>query len=113
MKLFISSVLVLMIITFGVMIGMRNGNVVEVNFLIAKMSLSLSIVMAICFGLGFLFTWIICGFLYFRLYIANKFLKRKIDKSSKQILKKEESINQLKHSQQLDADFMLSNKKTE
>lgn len=112
MKLFVIILVLILIIALGIAIGTQNDAIVEVNYLIAKSEVSLSIILAVSFGLGFLLAWCLCGLLYLKLLLSRGFLKRKVNKLSKEISKNEQDINKLSRKAQQNADFLISEKQT-
>ncbi|SET12170.1 LapA family protein [Thorsellia anophelis] len=110
MKSIIVIIIFLLIIALGIAIGSQNNSVVEVNYLIAKSELSLSLVLAISFGLGFFIAWCFCGLLYFKVLFSRRLLKRKVNKLVKEVDKKDKDIQKLSRKSQLDADFLLTKK---
>lgn len=113
MKLIFMSIVLVLIIALGIAVGANNDAIVEVNYLIAKSSLPLSIVIAISFGAGFIITWLFCAILYLKLFLSRGLLKRKVKKMSSTLEKNETTILKLTRQNKLDADFLLSDKKND
>lgn len=68
--LFILVILVLAIVVIAMTLGTNNDQVVTFNYLIAQGQYSVSTLLAVLFGIGFVLGWIVCGLFYLRLRLS-------------------------------------------
>ncbi len=82
MKGLLLTVFVIAVLLLAIVVGARNSDIVNINYLIAQVELRVSTFMVICLVLGFLMgiTTIILKYLALRLRYSN--LKRKLQKIS-------------------------------
>ncbi|MET4876638.1 LapA family protein [Morganella morganii] len=70
MKYFLIFILVLVVFIISVTLGANNDQVVTFNYLIAQGQYSVSTLLAVLFGIGFVLGWIVCGLFYLRLRLS-------------------------------------------
>ncbi|WP_447824853.1 LapA family protein [Aeromonas salmonicida] len=66
-------------------IGSQNGQLVQFNYLIAQGEFSLSMLLGLFFGGGFLLGWLVFGLLFLRLKIQNRTLNRTMRRQSREL----------------------------
>ena len=83
MKLVISILLIILIFAISITIGSANNQLVIFNYLIAKIEVRLSILLAILFGSGFLVGWLLTGIYFLKSQFQYSSTKRKLNKLQK------------------------------
>ncbi|OTQ71248.1 DUF1049 domain-containing protein [Gilliamella apicola] len=83
MKLVISILLIILIFAISITIGSANNQLVIFNYLIAKIEVRLSVLLAILFGSGFLVGWLLTGIYFLKSKFQYSSTKRKLNKLQK------------------------------
>ncbi len=80
---------ILFVLTFlvALAIGAQNQEVVNFNYLIAQGEFKQSILLGIVFGAGFIFGWVICGFLYLKSRMTATMLRKQVNRQSQEMKK--------------------------
>ncbi|SFC47886.1 LapA family protein [Pragia fontium] len=78
MKYLLIGLVVIVILVISVTLGAHNEQVVTFNFLIAKGDYALSTLLAVLFGSGFIFGWLLSGLFYIRLRLRLGRAERQI-----------------------------------
>ncbi len=85
MKYIISIIVLLIILVLALTVGANNEQIVEINYLFAQNEMRLSTLVALLFGLGFLFGWLATGYFYIKLRLKNMGLNRQVKKLQKEL----------------------------
>lgn len=85
-KYLVILLLVLAIFIVSVTLGAQNGTQVHFNYLIAQGEFSISTLLAVLFGAGFLIGWIICGLFWLRVRVSLMRAERKVKKLEQQLI---------------------------
>ena len=80
MKLFLTIILAILLFCCAVILGLKNQQLVDVNYLIVESEIPLATLMAIVFTLGLMVATLISSFFYFKLRIRNRLLRREVEK---------------------------------
>jgi putative membrane protein len=78
--------LVLAIFIVSVTLGAQNGTQVHFNYLIAQDDFSISTLLAVLFGAGFIIGWLICGLFWLRVRVSLMRAERKIKRLEQQLI---------------------------
>lgn len=81
-KYIFALIMLLIFVVIGVALGANNSQMVDFNYIIAQSHISLSTLVAIIFGLGFLFGWFISAFFYIKLKIQHMTLARQVKRQT-------------------------------
>lgn len=84
MRILISGLIAIVVLAVATVFATHNEQLVMVNYLIAKGEFKLSLVIGFSLVTGFLLSWIVSAFFYYRLKMRFTLLKRKSDKLEKQ-----------------------------
>lgn len=82
MKGIILFIIVIVLLLTAIVVGARNNEIVTINYLIAQIDLRISVLMAICIGLGIFvgISTMLTKYLALKLRFAH--MKRRLDKLS-------------------------------
>ncbi|MBK4715837.1 MULTISPECIES: LapA family protein [Tenebrionibacter/Tenebrionicola group] len=86
MKYILILLLVLAIFIVSVTLGAQNGTQVHFNYLIAQDDFSISTLLAVLFGAGFIIGWLICGLFWLRVRVSLMRAERKIKRLEQQLI---------------------------
>ncbi len=78
---------ILFLLTFlvALAVGAQNQEVVNFNYLVAQGEFSLSLLLGIVFGAGFIIGWLICGLLYLKVSMSARLLKKQVIKQRQEL----------------------------
>ena len=76
MKRFIYFIIVIAIFIIAAILGLKNQELVSINYLIAQSEIRLSTLLAILFVMGFIFASVIGLWISIKLKVKNGYLKR-------------------------------------
>ena len=76
MKRFITLVITILFFILAVVLGLKNQQLINLNYLIAQNDIRLSTLLAIIFLIGFLVSTLVNVFFYFKLKIKNRQLRK-------------------------------------
>lgn len=76
-KYILAFILVVMIVLVAITFGVNNNQLITFNYMIAKSEMRISTLVAVIFGSGILFGWLISMIFYFKLKIKYLALARK------------------------------------
>ncbi|MGO2304565.1 MAG: LapA family protein [Providencia sp.] len=85
MKYFLILLLAVAFFIISITLGSSNDQVITFNYLIAKGDFSLSSLLALLFGVGFVLGWLICAVFYLRTVVSLKNARRKIKRLESQL----------------------------
>lgn len=85
-KYLVILLLVLAVFIVSVTLGAQNGTQVHFNYLLAQGNFSISTLLAVLFGAGFLIGWIICGLFWLRVRVSLMRAERRIKKLEQQLI---------------------------
>ena len=91
MKRFITLVIKILFFILAVVLGLKNQQIINLNYLIAQNEIRLSTLLAIIFSIGFIASALVNFFFYFKLKIKNRQL-RKLNKKQRQELNELRSL---------------------
>ncbi|OCG71478.1 hypothetical protein A9G43_05230 [Gilliamella sp. Occ3-1] len=83
MKFVISILFIIIIFAISIAMSSANNQIVTFNYLIAKTEIHLSGLIAILFGSGFIFGWILTGIFFLKSKLQHSSTKRKLNKLQK------------------------------
>lgn len=95
MKRFITLVFVILLFIIAIVIGLKNQQAVNINYLVAQSEMRLSTLLAINFLLGFLASTGFAIFFYLRLGMKNRQLRKEIKKQNKDLSKLRNAAEQI------------------
>jgi uncharacterized protein HI_1222 len=84
-KYILGIVIFIAIVLVAITIGANNDQVITFNYIVAESQLQLSTLVAILFGLGLIFGWLITAFFYLKLKLKNMALARQVKRQTLQI----------------------------
>ncbi len=84
-KALISLLILAIIFAIALVIGLKNGDPVTVNYLIAESEVRLSVLMAIVFGIAFVLGTGLSSLLYFKLKISHRRLTKRVSRQGKEL----------------------------
>ncbi|HBL02144.1 TPA: DUF1049 domain-containing protein [Aeromonas salmonicida] len=85
MKRILALIPLVLVFILTLAIGSQNGQLVQFNYLIAQGEFSLSMLLGLFFGGGFLLGWLVFGLLFLRLKIQNRTLNRTMRRQSREL----------------------------
>lgn len=85
MKYFIIVILFIIILAIAITLGSDNNQLVTFNYLLAKMEVRLSTLIAIVFGAGFLVAWLLSFVAIFKLKLKLTMAQRKLKSLEKSV----------------------------
>ncbi|WP_108651418.1 LapA family protein [Dongshaea marina] len=85
MKAIISFIVVILIFAVALAFGVRNEQIVQLNYLIAQDEYHLSALLGMVFGIGLVVGWLSLGVWLMRLKIANRRLNRQLKRQGKEL----------------------------
>lgn len=85
MKRFITLVFIILLFVIAIIIGLKNQQVVNINYLLAQSEIRLSTLLAINFLLGFIASGCFATFFYLRLGLKNRGLRKLNNKQRKEL----------------------------
>lgn len=85
MKYILGLLLLLIVVIISVTLGANNQQAVEFNYLLAKGTYQLPVLLALFFGSGLIIGWLISGAFYLRLRWRLSRSERRLKKSQKQV----------------------------
>lgn len=81
----IRAVFIILCFVFALAMGSQNQEIVNFNYLFAQGEFTLSWLLGILFGLGFILGWFICGMLYLKERMHTAMLKKQLHKQRQEI----------------------------
>lgn len=84
MKYILGLLLLLAVVIISVTLGANNQQMVEFNYLLAKGTYQLPVLLALFFGCGLIIGWLLSGIFYLRLRWRLASSERKLKKTQKQ-----------------------------
>ena len=85
MKRILALIPLVLVFILTLAIGSQNGQLVQFNYLIAQGEFSLSMLLGLFFGGGFLLGWLVFGLLFLRLKMQNRTLNRTMRRQSREL----------------------------
>lgn len=85
MKRFLTLVLILLLFVIAIVIGLKNQQAVNINYLLAQSEIRLSTLLAINFMFGFIVSVFFGTFFYLRLTMKNRHLRKLNKKQRKEL----------------------------
>lgn len=85
MKRFLTLIVTLLLFVIAVVLGLKNQQVINVNYLIAQSDMRLATLLAIIFMLGFTVAVVLAALFYLKLKIRNGLLHSKNKKLHKEV----------------------------
>ena len=85
MKRFLTLVLIILLFSITIVLGLKNQQVVNINYLIAQSDVRLSTLLAINFMLGFIVSGCFALLFYLRLLMRNRVLRKANKKQRKEL----------------------------
>ncbi|WP_354624006.1 lipopolysaccharide assembly protein LapA domain-containing protein [Psychromonas sp. MME2] len=85
MKRFLTLLVAVLFFIIAVVLGLKNQDMVNVNYIVAQSDMHLSTLLAITFTVGFAIAAISMGWLYLQLKVKNRLLRRANNKQRKEL----------------------------
>jgi len=85
MKRFLTLVLIILLFVIAIVIGLKNQQLVNINYLVAQSEIRLSTLLAINFMLGFIVSGFFGTIFYLRLTMKNRRMKKLNKKQRKEL----------------------------
>lgn len=85
MKRFLTLVFIILLFVIAIALGLKNQQVVNINYLLAQSEIRLSTLLAINFLLGFIVSGCFATLFYLRLGLKNRHLRKSNKKLRKQL----------------------------
>ncbi len=85
MKYILGLLILLIVVIISVTLGTQNPQSVEFNFLLARGTYPLPVLLATFFGSGLIIGWLISGLFYLRLRLRLANSQRKLKKTQKRV----------------------------
>ena len=92
MKRLITLVVIILFFILAVVIGLKNQQLINLNYLIAQNEIRLSTLLAIIFSIGFIVSMLVNSFFYLKLKVQNLHL-RKLNKKQRKELNELRSLS--------------------
>ena len=85
MKRFFTLIAAVLLFAVAVVLGLKNQQLININYLIAENEIRLATLLAIIFMLGFLVATLFAGLFYLKLKIKNRQLRKLNNKQRKEL----------------------------
>ena len=85
MKRFLTLVLIILLFVIAIVIGLKNQQLVNINYLVAQSEIRLSTLLAINFMFGFIVSGFFGALFYLRLTMKNRRMKKLNKKQRKEL----------------------------
>ena len=85
MKRFLTLIAAVLLFAIAVIVGLKNQQLVNVNYLIAENEIRLATLLAIIFMVGFIASTVFAGLFYLKLKMKNRQLRKLNNKQRKEL----------------------------
>jgi len=85
MKRFLTLIIAISLFAIAIILGLKNQQLINVNYLIAENEIRLATLLALIFLLGFIIAFLFSGFFYLKLKMKNRQLRKSYNKQCKEL----------------------------